>query len=118
MSHVRNVLILVLVLAVAGVAVLAFIPGIMMIGGWSGMMGRGMMGGTQWGFGLGLGRVIAGGLVSLLFLGLIVVGIYYMLSDRRTSVPEERSLQILRERFAKGEIDEPQFKKMKELLRA
>lgn len=117
MSQVRNILVSVLVLVVAAAILLVFMSGTGMMGGWSGMMGRGMMGGGQWGFGFGLVPMIAGGLVFLLFLGLIILGLYYLLSDHRTSVPEERSLQILRERFAKGEIDEQQFRKMKELLR-
>jgi len=61
--------------------------------------------------------MIIGGILFLVFLGLIVVGLYYLLSGRGVSEPEDRSLEILRERFAKGEIDEEQFKKMREQLR-
>ncbi|MDD9149177.1 MULTISPECIES: SHOCT domain-containing protein [unclassified Sporolactobacillus] len=76
--------------------------------GWNG----GMMGG--WGFGLGW----------LLQLLVFVVVIYLaFILIKRLNVPsnadrrENRSEDILKERFAKGEITEEEYKKMKEVLK-
>lgn len=76
--------------------------------GWNG----GMMGG--WGFGLGW-------LLQLLFF--IVVIYLAVVLIKRLNVPpnfekrENRSEEILKERFAKGEITEEEYKKMKEVLK-
>ena len=74
------------------------------------------------GFGLGFG-----GLSSLLVLALLVVGGVYLFRalDRRevASGPtkakqEDGALQVLRERYARGEIDHDEYQRRKEGLRA
>jgi putative membrane protein len=61
-----------------------------------------------------------GPLWTLLMIGLIVAGVIIvvrMLSSRQP--PSERgSLQILEERFARGEIDEEEFRRRRDALRA
>lgn len=81
-------------------------------GGPYGMMG-GMMG-YGWGFMF---------LIPLAFLLLVGVGIYYLVTTfTRTSRPSfrrgERALEILRERYARGEITREEYVKMKEQLEA
>ena len=81
------------------------------------MMGSGMMGGYSSRHVFGFAPMIAGGLAFLVFVGLIVVGVYYLFSGRGISVHHgDRSYEILRERFAKGEITEEQFQTMKKKL--
>lgn len=56
-----------------------------------------------------------------LALGLIAVGIYYLVTSSRTSsssVRGGRALEILKERYAKGEITREQFLKMQEELKS
>ncbi|GIU99447.1 MAG: hypothetical protein KatS3mg014_1063 [Actinomycetota bacterium] len=69
--------------------------------------------GGWWGFGMGLGM--------LLFLALIVVGIVLLLRPA-VSAPEPRSersraLEILDERFARGEIDREEYEERRRILR-
>jgi len=84
--------------------------------GWSGMMGPGMMG---WGWmAFGWIPMLIGTIVAFLFIGIIIYGIYYiLLGHGRVYEPEKRSpLDILKERYAKGEITEEEFKRMKKEL--
>jgi putative membrane protein len=74
-------------------------------------MGMGMMG-FGWGFML---------LIPLTFLVLIVLGAYYLLTEftrpnRSASNPNPRPFEILKERYAKGEITREQYLDMKEEL--
>jgi len=67
-----------------------------------------------WGFGMGL--------ASLVFLALIVIGIVLIVRNPSTA-PEPRGRgttagQILDERFARGEIDEEEFRRRRDLLSA
>jgi len=78
---------------------------------WSGYM-PGMMGmmGFGWGFML---------LIPIAFLVLIALGVYYLITEftrtgRPVSSSGERALEILKERYAKGEITREQYLKMKE----
>lgn len=80
---------------------------------WGGHMPgtTGMMG-YRWGFTF---------VIPLLFLGLIALGVYLLITGsgregRRASSRDERPLQILKERYARGEITEEQYLKMKEEL--
>jgi len=85
--------------------------GPMMMGG-GGMMGR-------WGYpyGMGWGFAFAGMLIPLLFIILVVVGAYFLLSGRRGEPAEsEKAISILNERYAKGEITKEQYLEMKEHL--
>lgn len=72
----------------------------------------GPSGGGFWGVGMGL--------LSLVFLGLIVVGI--VLAARVPSGPASRdagarsALDILDERFARGEIDQEEYENRKRVL--
>ncbi len=70
----------------------------------------------MWGGGFGMG----GGLTMLVFWGLVIAFIvfavrWFAVNDRRPGRRDE-SLSILRERFAKGEIDEEEFERRKRAL--
>jgi len=83
------------------------------------------------GFGSGLGMtgfgMGFGGLAGLLVLALLVVGGVYLFraldhkdathSHTRTT-REDGALQLLRERYARGEIDHDEYQRRKEGLRA
>ncbi|MDD9148560.1 MULTISPECIES: SHOCT domain-containing protein [unclassified Sporolactobacillus] len=80
------------------------------------MMGwnDGMMGG--WSIGLG----VAGWLIQLLFF-IAIIYLAFVLIRRLHHAPgsgrENHSEEILRERFAQGEITAEEYKKMKEILK-
>jgi len=101
-------------LVILGLALLFLAPIIAMgfwmasPGGW--MMGRGMMGWSPIGYGFGWIPMLVSPLMSLVFIGLIVLGAYYLVSGRGITEPSrDRSIEFLRERFVKGEINEEQF---------
>ena len=78
------------------------------IGGWNQMM--------NFGYGYGGG-------IFMMFMFAIVIGliIYFIISNtksnRYTGGNSETSLDIAKERFAKGEITEEEFEKMKKALK-
>lgn len=81
------------------------------------MMGWGSQGYGMWGMG-GFGSIM-----MILFWGLIIVGIillirYFTLGHGgSTSMMKERDpLEILRERYARGEIDTEEFEERKKAL--
>lgn len=76
-----------------------------MMGCWP--YGYGMMGGWGW---LGL-------LFQLALLALLVYGLVRLLSRPVPGVTHNQALEILRQRYAKGEIDQATFERMKEVLR-
>ncbi len=87
-----------------------------------GMMGPGMMGGYGYGYGYGfnwLGAIVRI-IVFLIFLGLIAFGVYYLLGGGRPTprgpMPSSRALEILKERYAKGEITKEEYDRMKKEL--
>jgi len=88
--------------------VLAFadVEGCGFIGGWNPMMNFGYGGG-----------------IFMMFIFAIVIGliIYFIItntrSNRYTGGNSETSLDIAKERFAKGEIDENEFEKIKKALK-
>lgn len=88
--------------------VLAFadVEGCGFIGGWNQMMNFGYGGG-----------------IFMMFMFAIVIGliIYFIISNtksnRYTGGNSETSLDIAKERFAKGEIDENEFEKIKKALK-
>ena len=76
-----------------------------------------MMGG-DWGMGWGMGF---GWIIWLFIIGLIIWGIK-AISDKRSqsqsSPGGDRSLEILKERYARGEIDREEFEERKRDLLA
>lgn len=66
--------------------------------------------GGWWGFGMGLGM--------LLFFALIVVGIVLLLRPAASETRREhdRALEILNERFARGEIDREEYEERRRVL--
>ncbi|MFQ5741481.1 MAG: SHOCT domain-containing protein [Acidobacteriota bacterium] len=80
------------------------------------MMPGGMWGGQGW-WGLGYGPV--GWMIMLLFWGLIVVGVVLLLrwlleqTRPRGGSSGESALEILKKRYAKGEIDKEEFEAKK-----
>lgn len=72
----------------------------------------------------GWGHMIFGSVMMLLFWGVIIVGIVLVVrwlssgpSHGTASAPaKNRPLEILQERFARGEIDEAEYEKRKRLL--
>lgn len=89
------------------------------------MMGGGMMGGWScpagfgWGYptGMGWGFMLTGMLAPLLFIALLIVGAYFLLTPRSEMGANERSLSILDERYARGEITKEQYLEMKKELK-
>lgn len=80
-------------------------------GGWN--MGPGMMGG--WGMGW-LGMIF-----MVVFWGLVIVGLVLLIrwliqatrGEKSSSHPGSRALEILKERYARGEITQEEFDRMK-----
>jgi len=98
-----------------GVLVLLFVPFVFMMGGWMAhwTMGPGMMF-FWWPFMF---------LIPLMLIGLIVLAAYYLGSWGRRGTysygrVEDDALRVLRERYARGEITEEQYRKMREELRS
>jgi len=103
-------LILVLAVLIGSVPVLMWRP-------WGGNM-PGMMGMMAYGWGYGWGWMLV---IPLAFLVLIGVGAYYLITEsartnRSASSQPERPLEILKERYAKGEITREEYLKMKREL--
>jgi putative membrane protein len=75
-----------------------------------GMMGPGMMGqtGMHYGWWMPLG--------SLIFLVMLIAGLYLVFSGSKKSEQPHGVLEILKERYAKGEITSEQYNKMKNEL--
>ncbi|MFB6353553.1 MAG: SHOCT domain-containing protein [Halobacteriales archaeon] len=86
-------------------------------GGWStGMMGGGyggMMGGG-WGMG-GSGLWGLGFLWPLLLVG-IALAVGYVLVSRSAGTRDDRALDVLRERYARGELSEEEYASRREAL--
>jgi len=109
MSEIKGSLIWLLVVVAVFIGVVPFL----MWRPWGGhMMGTGGMMGYGWGFMI---------LIPVIFLSLIALGLYFLITGfagagRPTSSRDERPLEILKKRYAKGEIAEEQYLKMKEEL--
>jgi putative membrane protein len=86
-------------------------------GGYGGMMGYG---GYGYGYGFNWLGAIVRIIVFLIFLGLIAFGIYYLVGGGRLAptspAPSSRHLEILKERYAKGEITKEDYERMKQEL--
>lgn len=109
----RTVVILVAIILLVLVA-LPLLWGGMMMGG---MMGPGMMGG--WG-GWGGGANLWLGLLTMLFwvlilagIGLVVVWAVRHMGPRETTDSSPRALDILKERYARGELTREQYEQMR-----
>jgi putative membrane protein len=84
-----------------------------MMGGWH--MGQGMMG-YGYGYGFNWIAVLLQIVLFVVFFGLIVFGVYYFIGGGRLK-SSEKSLDILKERYAKGEINKEDYDKMKKELK-
>jgi putative membrane protein len=110
-----------IVLALVAVIVIIIVAGALSMtfmmggGGWGGMMGPGMMGFGLMGWGgMGFGWMM---LLPVIFLVILIVGVYFIVTwlrgeDKTSHVPNT-ALEVVKERYAKGEITAEEFKKMK-----
>ena len=103
---------IVIVLALLLIGLLFVLPML----GMSMMMGGGMMGGWGYPAGVGWGFMFAGMLIPFLFIVLLIVGAYFLLTRREQTGETERALSILNERYVKGEVAKEQYLEMKEHL--
>lgn len=113
----------IIVVGIVLVAVLAFLllggAGMMMGYGGYGMMGYGgygMMG--RYGYPYGYGFNPIGSTVSLVFWALAIAGVvllvvWFVRKGGRPATSHESSLDILKSRYAKGEISKEQYESMK-----
>lgn len=75
-----------------------------------------------WGDGWGVGAWIAMSLMMVVFWGGLVALVVYLVRSSRTDREDRRvddthrAEEVLAERFARGEIDEDEFTKRRELL--
>jgi putative membrane protein len=73
---------------------------------------------SNYGF-MGMGGGFMGGLFMLLFWLLVIIGIVYLIkyfSKNQSSEQHKSPLDILKERYARGEIDKAEFEKKKKDL--
>jgi putative membrane protein len=98
--------------AMAGVMVVALAFIYLTGGGMGFMMGPGMMGTWALGGGgwMGLGMVV--------FSMFLIAGFYLLVANNRSinPIPGNRAMAIAQERFARGEIAQEEFEKIKESL--
>lgn len=73
-----------------------------------------MMYGYHGGFGPGMFFLSPIGILLLIIVG---VSIYALFGGRRPERGEDRAMEALRSRFARGEITEEQFNEMKQVLK-
>ncbi|MBP2641739.1 MAG: hypothetical protein H6Q66_2690 [Firmicutes bacterium] len=70
------------------------------------------------GYGMMDERWFGGGIFMLLIWVAIIVGVFYLVrllitQSRATAPPEDSALEILKKRYARGEISREEFEKMK-----
>ncbi len=75
---------------------------------WDHMQGYGVMG-FGWGFGL---------IVWLLLLVGIIIGIKWLVTSSGSGVHAPTALEILKQRYARGEISEEEYRKMKKEIQS
>ena len=105
------------VLIIGGIIVALLIV-VSMVGGFLGWQGSGMMGGFGWGGLMGIGAV-----VMIVFWGLVIWGIILLVRGLASgtgwgeSPRQDSALEILKRRYARGEINKEDFEaKKKDLL--
>jgi len=76
-----------------------------------------------WGHGWGYGHMMFGGLLMVIFWGSVIVLAVVALrwiagnsGQREASPPRQSPLDILKERFARGEIDKKEYEERKKTL--
>ena len=107
------IVILAIILIVVLVGPFMFMGAMMgpgMMGGWH--MGQGMMG---YGYGFNWIAAVLQTILFVVFLGLIIFGVYYFIGGSHPKF-SERSLDILKERYAKGEITNEEYDRIKREL--
>ena len=66
----------------------------------------------------GMGWMMAWGWIAgILLIALVVALIVYALSGRRSPTPSIDAMSVLRERFARGEIDQTEYDQRARVLR-
>lgn len=103
----------VLIAAAIIVGVLLVVPGLWGGGGWGGgMMGPGMMGGFGWGLGMPIFMVLFWGLIIWGIVAL-VRGVASPARDDATRYQAESSLEVLKKRYARGDISKEEYEEKK-----
>jgi len=101
-----------ILLVVVFLVLIVLLPMLMMWGMWGGGFMHGMMGYGGYGYGWWFMP-----LIPFAFLVLLALGVYYLFREfRKEPSHEEKALEILKERYAKGEITREEYVKMKEEL--
>jgi putative membrane protein len=110
--------VVVAVAALFGVVMLSALLGTGMMGGWGPMMGGGMRGAWGPGFGVwGLVMMLLW-LLSVITIVLLVAWIIRQLAAGTGTATRSRALEILQERYARGEITREQFEQMRRDIEA
>jgi len=82
--------------------------------------GYSMMGGWPIGYGLGSGWMIFGGFFMILFwfifIGAIVLLVRALTGGFNNSTSKSEALEILKQRYAKGEVNKKEFEQIKKDL--
>ncbi len=76
-------------------------------------MGHGMMGWTM-GWGMGVGWIIMIAFWALVLFGIVALVKWLLGQGQPGNRPSESAVEILRKRYARGEINEEDFRRMKE----
>lgn len=98
------------------------------MGQWGGGYGPGMMGGYGTGWGMGSGMGWFGMVAMLAFWVLVVVAIVFLIrwlavssrvggrEARHLGMQEDSALELLKKRYARGEIDKEEFEEKRKVL--
>ena len=110
---------IVVVIAVLGLSVLRgwLMPPLMGFATPGSLMMRTSLPYSGWVPGLGLGGLGLGGLGTLAFWGAVVVGLALLVRPRDTGRGGDRPLDVLKHRYAAGEITREQYQQMRQDLK-